>query len=161
MPSDAEPLDERFAHRYFASNCFNLAWTYIDRSDRSSQDDESMLLASAASLWHWTQREDCTLRNLSIGHWQLSRAYALAGQGDNAMRHATRSLELAEGESPFYIGYGHEAVARAASLLSDDHTFSAHLEKAKALLTAIGDESERVALEQDLSSLVSLRRPQG
>ena len=162
MPPDAEsPLDLRYAHRYFASNCFNLAWTYIDRSDRSSEDNEAMVLAAAASLWHWTQREDCTPKNLSIGNWQLSRAYALAGQGDNAMRHATRSLEFVEGESPFHVGYGHEAVARAASLLSDDHTFFAHLEKAKALLTAIGDESERVALEQDLSSLVSLSRPQG
>ena len=120
MPSDADsPLDIKFAHRHFAINCFNLAWTYIDRSDRSLEDDEAMVIASAASLWHWTQREDCSPQNLSIGHWQLSRAYALAGQGDNAMRHAVRSLEFAAGGPPFYVGYGHEAAARAASLLFD------------------------------------------
>jgi hypothetical protein len=162
MPSDAEsPLDVGYAHRYFASNCFNFAWTYIDRSDRSPQDDEAMVLAAAASLWHWTQREDCTPQNFSIGHWQLSRAYAAAGLADNAMRHALRSLEFAAGGSPFYIGYGHEAVARAACMLSDGPAFQDHSAKARALLASIDDESERLALQQDLDSLPPPSPPAG
>lgn len=155
------PFDLAYAHRYFASTCFNLAWTYIDRSHRNPQDDEAMVLATAASLWHWTQREDCVAKNLSIGHWQLSRAYALAGQGDNSMRHALRSLEFARDEAPFYVGYGHEAAARAANLLGDATTFVSHRDEALALLAAIEDESERLALKQDLTSLHALCLPQG
>ena len=120
-----------------------------------------MVLAAAASLWHWTQRADCTPKNLSIGHWQLSRVYALAGQGANAKRHALRSLEFAKDESPFYIGYGHEAAARAACLQSDAPAFQDHWGKATATLASIDDESERSALQQDLDSLVPPSPPQG
>jgi hypothetical protein len=154
MPAEADPpLDAARAHRHFASNCFNLAWDYIDRTVRRPADDEAMVLAAAASLWHWTQRADCTAQNLSIGHWQLSRVYALAGQGETALRHALRSLEFAEGGPAFYVGYAHEAAARAAGVLGDGHAFREHLAKGESQLAAIQDESERNVLQQDLRSL--------
>ena len=154
MTAESElPFDAQLAHRYFASNCFNLTWSLMERADRSSQEDEAMVLAATASLWHWTQRDDCTPQNLSIGHWQVSRVYALVGQGQNAMRHAIRSLQLAGGLSPFYEGYSYEAVARAASLLGDQSQFEAACGCATKLLAQITDDGERQALSDDLKSL--------
>ncbi len=66
-------------HRYFSAQCFNRAWELIRRIDRTELESEQMLLLAQASLWHWTQRPDCTPRNLSIGYWQLSRVFALLG----------------------------------------------------------------------------------
>jgi hypothetical protein len=153
MPAAEPPFDVPLAHRYFASDCFNLAWTFIDRADRRPEDDEAMLLAATASLWHWSQRADCTNENLSIGHWQASRASALAGHGENALRHALRSLDFAAGLSPFYQGYAYEALARAAGRVGDASQYEQALLAARSLLPEITDEGDRIALENDLATL--------
>jgi hypothetical protein len=146
-------FDARSAHRHFSADCFNRAWTLVEKPDRSAAETEAMVLCALASLWHWTQRPDCTDRNLSIGHWQVSRVYALAGQGENALRHARRSLALADGAPPFYVGYAHEAVARAARALGDRALLVDHLNEARRCAAAVTDAEERRPLEQDLQTL--------
>ena len=63
-------FDLQVAHRYFSATCFNQAWELIDKPERTAEEDEAMVQLSLASTWHWTQREDCTPANLSIGYWQ-------------------------------------------------------------------------------------------
>lgn len=92
---DPSSFDAAAAHRRFSTECFNRAWELIEKPERTRDDDEAMVLRAMASLWHWTQRPDCTEQNLAIGHWQVSRVYALAGHGEAAMHHAQRSLALA------------------------------------------------------------------
>jgi len=154
---NSSPIDLGLAHRHFSAECFNQTWPLIDKLDRTEADDEAMILSATASLWHWMQRADCTDRNLSIGHWQVSRVYALLGKGENAMRHAKRSLALATGSSPFYVGYGHEAVARAAAVLADSATCQGHLKLALVCLKDVADASERAALENDLRTVAAQR----
>lgn len=152
-------VDVDLAHRHFAADCFNRTWTLIEKGHRTAADTEAMVLCALASLWHWTQRGDCTNRNLSIGHWQVARVYALAGQGENAMLHAQRSLELAEGSPPFYVGYAHEAMARAALLVNDRERFQAHLNRARDCAAAVTEAEERQPLDQDLRLLESSGGP--
>ena len=146
-------LDAQLAHQHYSVDCFNRTWTLIEKPDRTEADTEAMVLCALASLWHWTQRADRTDRNLSVGHWQASRAYALAGQGENAMRHARRSLTLAEGSPPFYVGYAHEAVARAALALGNRDLLADHLKEAWRCAAQVTDAHERQWLENDLKSL--------
>jgi hypothetical protein len=154
MSSEATPtLDVGRAHRHFSAGCFNRAWSLIEKEKRTSEEDEAMVLCAYAALWHWTQRADCTEQNLSIGHWQLSRVFALLGRGEPSMWHARRSLDLAAGLEPFFVGYGHEAVARAARLLADDATFQTHLNKAREYVATVTDDEDRGALEKDLREL--------
>jgi hypothetical protein len=152
-----QPLDVARAHRHFSASCFNQTWGFIDKPDRTARDNEEMALSASASLWHWMQRPDCSDQNLSVGHWQLSRVYALVGQGKIAMRHAQRSLALAAACSRFYVGYAHEAIARAAAVLGDDTTRQTHIQLATQCVTAVTDPSEREPLEQDLRSLAAGR----
>lgn len=152
-------IDVDLAHRHFSVDCFNRTWTLIEKEHRTAADTEAMVLCAFASLWHWTRRGDCTNRNLSLGHWQVARVYALAGQGESAMRHAERSLELAEGSPPFYVGYAHEAMARAALLLKDRERFQAHLNRARDCAAAVTEAEERQLLEQDLRLLESSGGP--
>lgn len=159
MPNEqTASLDLNRAHKHFSAECFNRAWTLIEKANRSEADNEAMVLCAVASLWHWMQRADRTDQNLSVGHWQVSRVYALVGQGDNAMRHARRSLELAVGSSPYYVGYAHEAAARAAALLGDQSAVNTHLEQAKSLAAAVADGGERAVLENDLRELAASQR---
>lgn len=153
MCEASSKFDAQLAHRHFSADCFNRTWTFIEKPDRTEADTEAMVLCALASLWHWTQRLDCTDRNLSIGHWQVSRAYALAGQGENAMRHAQRALALAEGSPPFYFGYAHEAIARAARVLNDRKLLADHLAAARRCAAAVTEAEERQPLEEDLRSL--------
>ena len=65
-----------------------------------------MIQGTMASLWHWTQREDCTAKNLSIGYWQVARVYALAGEPDNARKYAQHCLDITPTDDAFCLGYG-------------------------------------------------------
>jgi hypothetical protein len=150
---NAVAIDLARAHQQFSADCFNRTWDFIDKPDRSSEDDEAMLLCALASLWHWTQRADCTDQNRSVGHWQVSRVYALVGQGENARRHGERCLACASDAPPFYVGYAHEALARAAEVLGDAAAKQKHLQEAWQCAGQVGDESARGALEADLKSI--------
>ena len=113
MPNEnSVPFDLAQAHRHFSADCFNRTWKLIEKPNRTSREDEEMILCALASLWHWMQREDVTDRNLSVGHWQAARAFALIGQGENALRHGNLAVAYAAGASVFYQGYAHEAVLR-------------------------------------------------
>lgn len=140
-------------HRYFATECFNRAWTLIDKPERTAAENEQMFLLTLVSLWHWTQRHDCTPRNLSIGYWQAARVSALLGQGGTAAYYAGRCLESSAQEPPFYLAYAHEALARAALVDHDLPRLHDHLAQAATLTAQVEDPEERAMLEKDLADL--------
>jgi hypothetical protein len=156
---ESPPFDAALAHRHFSVECFNRTWKLMDTPTRTPEDDDAMVLAAAASLWHWTQRADCTERNLSVGHWQVSRAYALLGRREEAMWHAERCLAHSEHLPPFYLAYAHEAVARAALAAADAGRLRDHLEQARRHAAAVTDDAERGLLEKDLSDLAGAAGP--
>ena len=86
-----ENVDVRQAHTYFAQECFNLSWDLIEKRERKPEETDLMIHLAHASLYHWSRCADCTDQNLSIGYWQLSRVYALAGLGDSALKAAAVS----------------------------------------------------------------------
>ena len=71
-------------HKKLSADCFNRAWELLDKKERTAEENERMISLAHASPAHWRMREDCTDRNLSVGYWQLSRVYAVLGQGNNA-----------------------------------------------------------------------------
>lgn len=146
-------FDLSTAHRFFAAECFNLAWDLIDQPTRSDEENERMLLTALASLWHWSQRPDATPRELSIGHWQVSRVYSLLGQAANAEEFGNRSLRHSADLAPFYLGYAYEALARAARLAGDKARVAQHLSEARQYAARVTDEGERAALEKDLATI--------
>jgi hypothetical protein len=150
--SDPE-LDVPGAHRHFAATCFNRAWTLLDKPSRTPAENDELLLTAMASLWHWSQREDCRPRHLATGYWQVSRVYAILGNGVEARRMAARSAMHAAGEPPFFMAYAHEALARAALVLLDSAALDRHLAEARRLLGEVHDPEERTLLERDLAEL--------
>jgi tetratricopeptide (TPR) repeat protein len=151
--SDKPDFDLAAVHKYFSAVCFNKTWEYIDNPNRTSDEELTMLQSAMTSLWHWTQREDATPQNLSVGNWQVSRVYALLGQVDNARKYAEVSLKLAEGYEPFYAAFAYEAFARAEMVAGNKAKTQEYLEKAFALAEKVEDEEDKQVLMGDLGSI--------
>ncbi len=153
--ADKPKFDLQSAHAYFAAECFNRAWDYIDKARRSQSDNDQMLQLSLASLWHWTQREDTSATNLSIGYWQVSRVYALLRQADNARHYGELCLEAAkkQGVEPFYLGYAYEALARAEMAAGNEDAMEKQLIMAHQIAATLPDPEEKKQLLRDLAKI--------
>lgn len=141
------------AHRHFAAACFNEAWTLLEQSDRTARDDERMVALSMASIYHWTERPDVDDRSLSIGYWQAARIRTVLGHVAEARRLAQLCLSYSAELQPFYLGFAHEAAARAAGLDGDAAARARHLEIAQRLLDGVADADDRAMLEADLQTV--------
>lgn len=145
------------SHRYFAAHCFNKTWDFIDKPSRSEEEEEAMLHTCLASLWHWSQRDNVTAENFSVGYWQASRVFALLGRADDARKYARRSLEKSRGLAPFYEGYAYEALARSESVAGNHEKVKEYLAQARKLCEAVEDVESRKLLSEDLDQINSLK----
>jgi hypothetical protein len=152
-PMKPEALAE--AHRCFAPECFNQCWNFIDKAQRTPEDVEMMLSLAQASFWHWKNRPDCAPSNTSVSYWQLSRVHALAGMQDTARFYGERCLTFSQDNNlpPFYIGYGYEAMARAAALSQQPAEAKRCLDLADREAAKITDAEEKKLLTDDLAAL--------
>jgi len=142
------------AHQYFSAEYFNKAWEYIEKADqRSMEENMTMLHTAIASLWHWTQREDVTPENLSVGYWQVSRVYNLIKQPNNARTYGILALKYAEKSEPFFKGYAYETLARAEMQSNNRVIMLVYLEKAYKMTGQIENEEDRQLLLKDLESI--------
>lgn len=119
-------------HKQIASQCFNRVWDFLDLQERTKEEEEQMIHLAHTSFWHWTQVEDHTPQNLSIGYWQIARVYAVVGNGEQSRFYAERCVEvsLQAGIPPFYIGYGYEALARGYMVLGQNEMALESFQKA-------------------------------
>lgn len=150
--SDKPVIDQAAAHRFFSANCFNRTWDFLDKTERSADDERLMIALSLASIYHWMQRPDCTAKNLSVGYWQVSRVHAVLGLGAEALRYAEVCQSYSGELAPFYRGYAWEAVARAAAVSGDAARAIQAKNQALALLAEIPEE-DRTPLAQDLATI--------
>jgi len=148
-------FDSNDAHKFFAADCFNKAWGLISKEDRTPEDDRQMILLNQASIWHWTQREDCTKRNLSIGYWQAARIHALVGDAESARKAAMISKENTSEEEPFFLGYAYEALARAELVAGNRAEASEQLEQARVLAEKVTEAEDKKWLVTDLDELAA------
>jgi hypothetical protein len=149
--TDPQNFNIAAAHRFFSADCFNKAWELLDKPERSPEEDEEMLRLNQASIWHWTQREDCTSRNLSIGYWQASRIHAVLGRAGEARRYGQLCLEHSRQEPPFFLAYAYEALARAERLAGNEATAEEYRAEAMRLAEMVTDPEDKKLLIDDLT----------
>jgi len=150
----ATPDDERTHHR-FSVECFNAAWDLIEAPQRSIDEDEDMLRRAMTSIWHWTQRPDCTQQNLAVGYWQVSRIHALLGRADEARRYGELSLAASSGEdvAPFALAYAFEALARAEGVAGNADARDKHIARARDVVETMSDDEARQMVLNDLETI--------
>lgn len=149
-----DSVDVAAAHRKFAAECFNLSWDLMEKAERSTADDVTLVALAQSSLWHWMQRPDCSDKSLSIAHWLLARVYCVTRRPEEAVRYAALSLDFARkrGVPAFALAYAHEGCARAAALRGDEPALREHLREARANAERL-DPDNRTRLLADLATI--------
>lgn len=107
------------------------------------------------SFWNWTQVEDHTPQNISIGYWQLSRVYSVVGNGGQALYYADQCVKVStEAElPPFFIAYAYEARARAQLVLKQLTKAGESLELAGEFINFVKIEESKKLVETDVVEL--------
>ncbi len=88
------PIDLPRAHHWFAVEFNNEAWRLIEAERRSAEEVERLIHLAHASTLHWLEAGGPV--NHLRGQVLLATAYAAAGDGAAAVRHAERCLTLSQ-----------------------------------------------------------------
>ena len=146
-------VDLAETHRFFADDCFNRAREIMERPRRSFRDDELLITLCHAALWHRQQCDEGNDTTLSVGYWQISRAYALAGRPSEAMHYGELCLHFSQGLPPYFLAWAHETLARAAMVSGDAEAQVRHLDAAARFLAQIEDIEERARVDADMATI--------
>ena len=143
-------------HRALAVDCFNSTWEYLDKPTRTPEEAEAMIHLAHVSFWHWTQVEDHTPQNLSVGLWQLSRVYAVAGLSERAIYFSDRCIQVSEENHllPFYRGYAFEAMARAKAIVGEKADTTSFVDRARLLAQKVEEVDDQKLLLDDLETIL-------
>lgn len=145
--------DEKDVHRKFAVDCFNGTWDLIEKADRKPEDDIHMIHMAHASRFHWS--EIGTPLNFARGDWQISRVYAILGQGENALNFAKSCLHLCKDNNfgDFDLAFAYEAAARAFAVLGDAEMKEKHLAFAKETGETIAKSDDKKYFFNELETI--------
>ena len=153
--TDTPGFDLVAAHRHFSADCFNRVWAFLEKPERTQREEQAMIELCLASVWHWTEREDCTDTNMSIGYWQASRVYATIGLADEARRYGRLCLEASRRPDvlPFYLGYAYEALGRAELVAGNGEKGREHLAESRRIAEGLPNPDAKKQLLADLDAL--------
>ena len=156
MGTPTEALDNE-AQRRLGVDLFNKAWTLMEKSGRTPEDDDELIHCAHASAYHWLHVG--TQANRARSEWQCSRVYAILGRAEPALHHAQRCLEICEAApealEEWDLPFAYEALARAHAVAGNAAETSRYLELGRAGAVAIADEDDRALLETDLATIVT------
>jgi DNA-binding transcriptional MerR regulator len=141
------------SERQLAADLFNLVWTLLEKSGRTTEDDDRMVHAAHASRYHWGQVGGP--EQLAIGEWQCARVYSVLGRAEPALHHARRCLEIAKADSvpDWLVASAHEGLARAYAVAGQRESALASRAAAEAALAKVTDAEDRQVVQDDLASL--------
>ena len=152
-PSRPAPSGLPDSERQLAADLFNLVWTLLEQTGRTTEDDDRMVHAAHASRYHWGQVGGP--EQLAIGEWQCARVYSVLGRAEPALHHARRCLEIATANPvpDWLIASAHEGLARAYAVAGQRESAFASRAAAEAALTKVTDAEDRQVVQDDLASL--------
>ncbi len=140
-------------HRIFAASAFNQAWDLIEKSERSSEEEAAMLMASFASRHHWEAVG--TDENRVVGDWQIAHVASILGFASLSLCFARAALDRAveQGFEGWRLASCHEGMARAHACSGDLAERDRHIRAARRLLDSVDDPEERGLVESQLQSV--------
>jgi DNA-binding transcriptional MerR regulator len=153
----AEPETMDVDHRRLGVDLFNYTWTFLERENRTREEEDEMLYATHASAYHWLHAEGTRPENRARGEWQIARVYAVLERGEPAIHHAQRCLDhcLENGIGDWDLAFAYEALARAHKVAGHDEDFRRNLGLAREAGARIADAEDRELLEKDVAELAA------
>ena len=145
--------DDAAARRRLAADLFNQVWSFLERTDRTQADDDTMLHAAHASRYHWGEVGEPV--NFARGEWQVSRVYAVLGRSEPALYHAQRCLDLCRAHQlgDFDLAFAYEALARASAIAGHGEDRARFLDLGRAAGEQIAEQDDREIFFADLNSV--------
>lgn len=145
--------EERKFHESQAKNCFNETWDYIDKTERTKEDDLKMIHLAHASRYHWDLIGEAI--HFERGEWLISKVYYTLGMKEQALYHAQACLDICEENQikDFDIAFAYEAMANAYKLFKEEDKVTTYKEKAFECLPNIADKDDRAYTESELKKI--------
>ncbi len=127
MSKEIETISPKH-HEKLAKDTFNNTWDFLDKKNRSLEEDLDMIHTVHASRHHWgilVSEGKGTQLNLQRGEWIISRVYSVLERGEPALYHAKICLKLTEKHNigDFDLGFAYEAMARASAAMTNKEDF--------------------------------------
>ncbi|MBM4449094.1 MAG: hypothetical protein FJ015_07655 [Chloroflexi bacterium] len=142
------------AHKEFAQSLNGRVWQLLGQPERTPAEDEEMVLAAHASLYHWLHAG--TAVHAQRGQWLLAHVYTVLEEPALAMKHASRCKELTKAHAAemadFDLAYAHEALARAYALQGDIAKAKKYFDMAAKAGEAIADAESKEIFQSDFRS---------
>lgn len=153
MPVASEQESE--FHRKTPKQCFNKTWDYLEKENRTPDDDRQMLILSHASRYHWGMIGDA--ESLAVGEWQISRVYADLKQAEFSLLFAKSSLELViKNNLTQLLPSAYEGIARAYAIARQPQLVRDYIVKARKELDSIRDEEDKKIYAGQINETESL-----
>jgi DNA-binding transcriptional MerR regulator len=136
-----------------ARDLFNRVWTYLERIDRTPEDDAAMIHAAHASCSLWMDVGPPV--RAARGEWQCARVYSTVRRPEPALFHAERALELCRqhGIGDFDLAFAYEAMARACAVAGDADEAKRWTQLATTAAADIADDDDRALVLADIESI--------
>jgi hypothetical protein len=156
MAGDEAPLDHD-TQRALAVALFNRVWDLLDLGDaRTAEETDEMIDAAHTSRYLW--RRIGGAEQAVVGEWQISRVYAEAGIGPEAVRHgltAQRLLDVDDdpGVPDWLAASVQEGLARAYLAAGEPEAAALAHNAGRIALAAIADAEDRELIESQLDDL--------
>jgi hypothetical protein len=130
--TEEKKYNEKEWHKKKAVDLFNLVWSFLDKKERTKQEDDKMVHAAHASRFHWG--EIGTPLEFERGEWQISHVYSVLNRPQPALYHARRCLEICQENKigDFDIAFAYEAMARAYAVAREKSEREKYIKLAKA-----------------------------
>ncbi|MBI9101612.1 MAG: hypothetical protein JEY99_04290 [Spirochaetales bacterium] len=146
-------MEDKEIIQQMAVEAFNRCWEYIDKPDRTKEDDGEMLTAALTQKELWDQSGSD--ENRARGEWQVSRVYALLAKSEKCLHHAeecmryTRQADLVD----FDLVFAYEAMARAYHVLGDEIEFDRYYRLGLDALDQVKETEDREYCRTELESI--------
>lgn len=152
---DDQKSGEAEFHRKTAVACFNKAWEFLDKKERTPEDEMQLLTFAHASRYHWSQVGKPS--NFAVADWQISRAYGELKQPAIALLFARSSLDLCQKNNlSELLTSGYEGMARAYAVAKDAKQAKEHIQRARLQLELVKDEEDRKIYAQQIADTEAL-----
>ena len=145
-------LDE--THRELAADTYNAAWDLLDSPERTTEDDDRVLMLAFASRHHWGEA-GADDEQLAVGDWFIGHVAAHVGLAGVAQRFSQRALDRVEaaGVGGWLLASAYEGMARAAAVAGNVEDRSRYVALATTALADVDDADEREVIEEQLQSI--------
>jgi len=142
-------------HRKIAKQCFNKTWDYLEKKNRTPDDDKQMLILAHTSRYHWGLVGNA--RNLAVGEWQISRVYADLKQAEPSLLFAKSSLDLTiKNNLTELLPSTYEGMARAYAVARQPQLAREYIVKARKELESIEDKEDKKIYADQINETESL-----